>query len=490
MEEKSLKSKALSGAIWRTLENACTHMVSTIVSIVLARILVPDDYAVVGVVAIVFSFCNLFLSNGLSSALVQRKANDDHEYSSVLTVNLAISAVLYGTIFIAAPSLSNLYKIPELSGILKAMGITFFINSFKAIPSAKINIEMDYKKYFWSSLLGTVISAVVGVMLALNGAGAWALLAQQITDLSVDTIVLYLVTKTKLSFYFSLNKIKPLFSFGWKLFAINVLGVVYSQINPSVIGLKFTNADLAYYNKGQNYPQLILNAAGGSVDSVLFPSINQVRDDTNKTLSIFRTIIKAEMFVVFPAMLGLFAVSENLIELLLTEKWLPIVPYLKIFCISYMLDMIANSHMNIAKSYGKTDWLLILEVVRKGASILITLFFVATAKSPIWLAVSLLVGSFISCIVEILPSVYLINYSIMLQIKDAVQNLMPSIIMCAVVSLIGTMNMNIYCILILQVLSGAIIYYGINLLFKNPALQYFLKLLKTKLGRDVKFPKT
>ena len=479
MNSNNLKNKAFSGMIWKFMERICAQVVSLIVSIVLARILMPDDYSIVSIVTIFFTFCNVFISGGLNTALIQKKAADVEDYSTVLHTSMFVALILYMVLFFLAPSIANLYSKQILIPVIRIMSLTFFINAFKSVLSAYTSSNLQFKKFFFSTIVGTIISAFVGIYMAINGYGAWALVAQQMTNSLLDTLILYLTTKYRIIFKVSFKKLKSLFSYGWKIFVSSIISVIYDQINPLIVGVKYTSKDLAYYSKGQSYPGLINSTISDTLQSVLFPIMSKVQDNKEMVLSVTRKYIKVASYVIFPMMIGLFSVSDIFVEVVLTEKWLPIVPYIQIFCFSYMLNIIQVGNLQAIKAIGRSDITLILEIVKKSFYLIIIILFVILSKNPIVLALSSIVCTVFATVVNTYPNRKLLGYKYKYQLNDLLPNLIISIIMGIVVYLIKYIQISKVLILILQVFIGIIVYILLSKFTKNENLYYLIDYVRS-----------
>lgn len=479
MNSNNLKNKTFSGMIWKFMERICAQVVSLIVSIVLARILMPDDYSIVSIVTIFFTFCNVFISGGLNTALIQKKDADVEDYSTVLHTSMFVALILYMVMFFLAPSIANLYSKQILIPVIRIMSLTFFINAFKSVLSAYTSSNLQFKKFFFSTIVGTIISAFVGIYMAINGYGAWALVAQQMTNSLLDTLILYLTTKYRIIFKVSFKKLKSLFSYGWKIFVSSIISVIYDQINPLIVGVKYTSKDLAYYSKGQSYPGLINSTISDTLQSVLFPIMSKVQDNKEMVLSVTRKYIKVASYVIFPMMIGLFSVSDIFVEVVLTEKWLPIVPYIQIFCFSYMLNIIQVGNLQAIKAIGRSDITLILEIVKKGFYFIIIILFVILSKNPIVLALSSIVCTVFATVVNTYPNRKLLGYKYKYQLNDLLPNLIISIIMGIVVYLIKYIQISKVLILILQVFIGIIVYILLSKFTKNENLYYLIDYVRS-----------
>ena len=299
-----LKSKTISGLSWKFAERICAQGVSTIVAIILARSLMPSDDAVVSIVTIFFTFANVFISGGFSSALIQKKDTDWLDYSSVLHISFLMALILYAIMFFIAPLIAKIYDINLLVPIIRVMGLTFFINAIKSVVCAYISHHMQFKKFFFATIVGTIISAVVGIWMAKAGFGAWALVAQQMINSFIDTVILFITTKFRIVFKVSMPKIKVLFRFGWKVFASNLIHIIYVESKPLIIGVKFEVNDLSYYTKGDNFPKMIYSSVVETLAGVMFPAMSKVQDDKVALLHFLRKFIQLTSDIIFPLLLG------------------------------------------------------------------------------------------------------------------------------------------------------------------------------------------
>ncbi len=486
MEEKNYKNATISSMFWKLGERVSAQLVSTIVSIILARILVPDDYGVVGIIGIFFAFANVFISGGFNAALIQKKDADIEDYSSVLFISLTTSTIVYLVLFFCAPYIADLYNKEILVLIIRVMGITLFINAFKSIISAYISSRMQFKKYFLATIVGTVASAVVGIYMALNGYGPWALVGQQMTNAIIDTAVLYFTTRIKFVFRFSKVKAKGLFRYGWKILVASGISVLYDEINPLIIGIKFSTANLAYYSKGKSFPGLINASLSDTLASVLFPVMSKFQDDKVALLNYTRNYMKVSSFIIFPTMIGFLAVAENFVIVLLTEKWLPATIYIQIFCVVYSFNMIQTGNLQVIRALGRSDIILKLEIIKKSLYFIVILAFVLFTNNPIYLGIACIINTFIATIVNTAPNRKLLDYKYSMQISDLIVNFTISLIMGAVVFLMGYLKINIYILFVLQILTGVALYVLLNVVTRNPSMMYFISSVKgfiSKKGR-------
>lgn len=475
MGSRSIKERAFSSAIWKFAERLIAKIVTLVVSIVLARILSPDDYSVVAIISIFFAFASIFISGGFNTALIQKKDADIVDYSSVLLVSLLVSIVAYTALFFLSPLISSLYSKPELIPMIRVMGLILPVSAFKSVICAYISVRLDFKKFFVATIGGTFTSAIVGITIAVKGGGAWALVAQEMTNTFIDTVLLYLITKIHFTRSISIDRIKVLFKYGWKIFVSSFIGTLYTETNPLIIGLRFNTVDLSFYTKGRSFPGLVSTTTTETLAAVLFPVLSKVQDDEEALLRYTRTYIRLASFVAFPLMLGLFAVSDNFINVVLTEKWLPAAPFVRVFCIAFMFDMIHVGNCETIKAMGRSDIYLKMEITKKTLYFATICFFVFMSDSAIMLACSFIVCTAIAIVVNSIPNKRLIGYSYKMQAIDLLPNLLISTLMCAIVMLVNRFDINAASKLIIQVLVGASSYILLNCLFKNPTYLYAKK---------------
>ncbi len=485
MEESNIiKNKAFTGVIWKAMERMCAQVVSLIVSIVLARILSPDDYSVVSIVTIFLAFCNVFISSGFNTALIQKKDANIIDYSSVLYVSIGSAIILYILMYFTAPLIANLYHKEILVAIIRVMSLTFFINAFKSILCAYISNTLQFKKFFLSTIIGTVISAIIGIYMASNGFGPWALVAQQMSNSIIDTLILYFTTKMHFVLKLSFKRLKSLFSYGWKMLTASIISTVYEEIKPLIVGVKFSTIDLAYYNKGKSFPSVINSSISDTISAVLFPVISKFQDDKEMVLHVTRKFMGIASYMIFPVMIGFFVVSDSFVEIVLTSKWMFAVKYIKIFCISYMFNIFQNGNLQAIRAIGRSDIFLKLEILKKSLYLVVIVLFIAFSKSPYVLAFSEIVCTIIATLINSRPNIKLIGYKYSYQIADILSNLLMAIIMGVVVYLIQFIISNKIICLLVQIIVGVLTYLFISILTKNKNFLYLIDLVKEKIGSE------
>lgn len=451
------KYSVVSNLFWRFAERCGAQGVSFVVSIVLARILLPEDYGTVAILTVFTTILNVFVDSGLGNALIQKKDADDLDFSSVFYFNIVWCFMLYGMLFLSAPYIAGFYNNTELIQMVRVAGLTIVISGVKNVQQAYISRTMQFKKFFFATLGGTLGSAIIGIMLAYKGYGAWALIIQNLFNSTVDTIILWITVNWRPRFLFSLSRLKELFSFGWKLLASALLDTVYNNIRPLIIGKMYSSSDLAYYNKGQSWPVLVVQNINSSIDSVLLPVMSAEQDQASRVKVMTRRAIKTSSYIMWPMMIGLMAVSVPLVRLVLTEKWLPSVPYMCIFCFVYAFWPIHTANLNAVKAMGRSDLFLKLEIQKKVlgmAALLISMPFGVLAMT-----IASAITTPISAFINASPNKKLLNYSYKEQLADMLPSFLLSVLMGGCVWLIGFLQLADLVILVLQVAVGIIIYY-------------------------------
>ena len=341
---------------------------------------------------------------------------------------------------------------------------------------------MIYKKFFISTLFGTIISAVVGIYMATKGYGAWALVGQYLTNCVIDTIVLCIVIDWKPKLYFSLERFKKLFSFGWKIMVSGFIGTLFGQLKGMVIGKKYTSADLAYYNKADQIPSLINNNVGLTVESVFFPTLSQLQDDKEEVKKAVRKMLRMSCYVLSARLLGVAAVAKPLIIILLTEKWLPCVPFIQVFCVQYSFSILGGVNLQALKGIGKSDVILKLEFIKK--PLFLAMIIITMMISPFAMAVGGLIYDIIASLINTVPNKKYLNYSLKEQLADIIPNLLMSGSMFGIVYLISFININVYLMLVIQVLTGAIYFVLLSKIIKNDSFNEIISFIKEKVGRN------
>ena len=476
------KAKVLSGLIWKFAERILAQVVTFVVSIVLGRLLSPDDYGLIAVVTIFITFANCIVTNGFGSSLIQKKDSDNLDFSTVLYFQFAFSLALYGILFIAAPLIAKFFGegYDLLVPVLRVLGIRIPLTAINNVQQAYVGKKMIFRKFFLSTIGGTVISAVVGIWMAYEGYGVWALVGQYLTNTFISTVILAFTIKWKPELNFSWARLKILFSYGWKLLVGGIINETYVELRKIAIGKLYTSADLAYFDRGMQIPNIIVTNINSSISNVLFPAISNAQNNMADVKAIMRRSIRTSSYIMCPLMFGLAVVAEPLISFLLTDKWLPCVPYLQIYCISYCFEPIQTANLQAIKAVGRSDIFLKLEIIKKVAYAVILLAVMFHSVDAI--AYSLLLNTLIAVFVNTTPNKKLLGYSFKELIADMAPGIILSAVMSGVVYLEGMLlPFSALPRMIIQAATGGIIYLVLSVVFKVESFSYLLNTVKEML---------
>ena len=478
------KQTVFSNMIWKFLERSGAQLVSFVVAIVLARILTPEDYGTIALIAVFINIMNVFVDSGLGTALVQKKDADNIDFSTVFYTNVLFCLLLYGLMFILSPYIARFYNREELTSVIRVLSITIIISGVKNIQHAYVSKTLQFRKFFFATLIGTLIAAIVGIWMAYHGFGVWALVAQQLTNLSIDTFFLWITVKWHPDFVFSFQRLKQLFSYGWKLLLSALIDTVYNNLRQLIIGKKYSTEDLAFYNKGDLFPRTIVGNINSAIDSVLLPAMAIEQDDKERIKQITRRAIKTSTYCIAPLMMGLAACSPTIISIILTDKWLPCVPFLIIFCITYMFYPIHTANLNAIKALGRSDLFLKLEIIKKivGLTVLLSTMWFGVMV----MAYSLLLTSVCSQIINTWPNKKLFNYGYLEQLKDILPGIALAVVMGGVVYIFNYLTIANWIKLIIQIPVGIIFFVLGSMIFKLESFEYIKDILKGKLQRGKK----
>lgn len=487
-ENGSLKAKTLSGVIWKFGERVSAQAVNFIVSIILARLLLPEDYGLIALVTVFITICNKIVVSGFATSLIQKKDADNLDFSTVFYFSLAVAAVLYAGLFFAAPFIAEFYSAesaPELFiQVIRVMGLNLFIIAVNSVQQAYVSRTMQFRKFFFSTIIGTVVSAVAGIALAYMGKGVWALVAQNMILAVVNGIVLWFMVKWRPQLKFSFKRLKVLYSYGWKIFVASLIKILYTDLRSLVIGKVYTAADLAFYNKAQSFPQLIDTNVEGTIDSVLFPAISKKQSNVDDMRAMLRRAIKTTSYILMPLLAGLSAVAKPFVIILLTDKWAESIPLMQILAFSFVFAPVELENLQAIKAIGRSDIALKVEIIKKVVGVIILIISIPFGVTAI--AVGMVISTTLSAIINAIPNKKLLGYTFKMQLKDILPSLLLSLVMFGAVYPISLLNINVWLMLIIQVVAGAVIYIALSAIFKVESFKYILGLLKGFLKRGKK----
>ncbi len=474
-------NRVFSNLLWRFGERIGAKLISIVVQLILARLLAPEVYGTVAIVLVITDILQVFIESGFGTALIQKKDADDLDFSSVFFFNLAACVVLYLLLVAFAPVIAGIYRKPELTQIIRVIGLILIIAAVRNVQQAYVSRNMLFKRFFFATLGGTLTAAVVGIWMAKRGFGVWAYVTQYLLNNLVGTLILWFTVRWRPKAQFSPERLKGLFSYGWKLLASSVLSTVSDKLRPLIIGYRFTGADLAFYNEGILFPNLIVENVNASIDSVLLPALSEQQDSAENVKLMTSRAVQVSSYIMWPLMMGLLACAGPLVQFALGDAWLPCIPFVRIFCLYYALFPVHTANLNAIKAMGRSDIFLKLEIIKRVLDLVIvaiTLFLGVRA-----MAYGLLAEGVICLLINSRPNRTLCRYSFSQQLRDIFPSFLLSAGMGAAVWLLTFLPLGSLPTLVLQVLLGAALYLGLSALLKLKPYIYVLTMAKKMLRR-------
>ncbi|RUL55171.1 lipopolysaccharide biosynthesis protein [Lysinibacillus antri] len=476
MGSEITKIKVITSLIWKLLERIGVQGIQFLVTILLARLILPEEFGLFVLVSIFIILANVFIQSGFNIALIQKKNADELDFSSVFFLNIFVASICYIIFYLTSPYIATFFEQPQATTILRILSITLFFGAINSIQNAIIARNMQFKKLFISSISAVVISGIVGLAMAYAKLGIWALVAQQLTQQLVVTVNLLITVNWRPKFLFSFNRIKSLFSFGWKLLVSALIDTLNNNIRNLIIGKMFSPASLAFYNRGEQFPSIIISNINSSIQSVLFPVLATEQDDRKRVKEIVRRSIVTSSFIIFPMMIGLGIVAEPVVQILLTDTWLPAVPFLQIFCAVYALWPIQTTNLQAINAIGRSDIFLRIEVIKKIIGLLVLVISIPFGIYGI--ALGIVCNGIIATFINSYPNIKLLNYSLFEQLRDVLPSFFISVIMGIVVFSIQFLNLMPLILLLIQILVGIVVYICLAILFKLECFSYLLSVVK------------
>ena len=441
MSNSSLKTKVAKGAIWTLMEKMSTQAVQFVVGMVLARLLTPNDYGTVALTGIFFAVAGVLVDGGFGGALIQKKDADDLDYNSVFYLNVTLALVAYAAIFFAAPWIARFYKTSELVAIVRVSSIMFIFNAVNAIQNAELTKKMLFHLSFRISLITTFTSAICGVTLAFMGYGVWALIWSSLITGFVGVIARWLIIAWRPRLMFSWKRLKPLFSYGWKMAISGLLDTFFKNLNGLVIGRLYSRADLAYVNKGNALPNMAMGEIDATIGRVSFPALVQFQSDKMRLRDAMRRMMMCSTFLVLPFMVLVAACAHSELRLLYGSQWTSAAPYMMLACFTFALHPFHTINLRGILALGRSDIFLKLEIVKKALVLAVVIGASRLGVFP-WMAISAFALGPLSVIINSWPNRKLLDYPLRMQLMDV----LATILICGVegavvvgINLVGNM---------------------------------------------------
>lgn len=471
MEGKhSDRNRIFGGMVWKLGESLSSQVVSFIVSIILARILSPAEYGVIAMLNIFIVIANVFVVSGFNTSLIQKKDADELDFSTIYYCTLGMSIIMYVIIFLTAPLLAVYYKMPEITLLARVFAISLIIQSYQTIQQAYVARHLQFKLNFKATLVGTILSGIIGILMAYSGFGVWALVAQHIASIVINTIVLRYLVEWRPQFIFSWERAKSLMNYGSKIMGSTLVNTLYKESRQLLIGLYYTPADLALYNRGLHMPHLVTNNIDSTIRSVLFPAMSNHSDDLPRVKNMLRRAIMNTSYITYFFLTLLAVSSKPLVHILLTEKWIDCVPYMQIMCVSLMLNTVGVTNLQALKAIGKSDEVLKLELFKKPVFLLVIL-----ASLPFGVMAVVCTSPFNSLYAlwtNMRPTKKYLNYSHREQIKDLLPGILMAFGMFIITWPITFLPLNDFIIIGIQLVLAFISYIILSIIFRIEAFYY------------------
>lgn len=486
-ERKYYRDKIFFSLLWKYFERTGNQLVQFVVQIILARLLLPKDFGVIALLMVFINLAQVFVQSGFNTALIQAKNPDDRDFSSVFYLSLGVAIILYLVLFISAPAISEFYNMPNLTKILRVLSLILFFGAVNSIQNAVISREFKFKQLFYSSFGAIMISGTIGVYLAYEGYGTWALVWQYLSNALFLCLIMWITVKWRPKLLFSLERLSKLFSFGWKLLVSALLETGYREMQSLVIGKMFSASDLGFYNRGRMFPQVVVGNIDGSIQSIMLPALSQVQDDLRRIKEMMRRAITISTFIIAPLMAGMIATAEPIVRIVLTDKWLPSVPFMQICCISFIFYPIHTANLTAISAVGRSDIFLKLEIYKKLLGIAVLVGTIFLFRSVIAIAWSAVLSGIISTFINAYPNKKLIGYTYSEQMKDLTPSFLISAIMGVCVYFLGFWNAPPYVLLPMQIFFGFGLYVLLAKVIKIESMTYITGLLYKRLINRKKF---
>lgn len=460
-----------------------TQGVLFVISLVLARILSPSEYGTLAMLLVFINLADILVTNGLSEALVQRQGVERRDYSTIFICGVALSTGLYIIIFLTAPAIGSFYGNEAMVLPLRILALRLPFSSLNAIQKAYISKNFLFRKQFVASFVGSATSGVVAIYLALCGAGLYALVAQQFLNIVLTSVLLAILCKWLPGLSFSLSSCRKVLPLGIQLASANFVNSLYTEGRSLVIGKFYSSADLAFYNRGAQFPSLIIGNINAPIANVMLPAMSSVNADRRRLRDVTRKSMQLASFIVFPAMGILAACADTLVHVLLTDKWAECVPYLQLMCVFYLFQPLQTMNWQALKAAGEGALCLKLEMGKKAIGF--ALLFAAIPFGVSAIAIAGVISGFISMLMNMAPNAKSISYTIPEQLKDMAKPFLATASLCIAVAATGLLPLNGVFVLVLQILIGLGVYLVTSGLMHTEGYEYIIGELRARMaGRN------
>lgn len=472
------RNNVVKSLFWKLLERTGIQLCSFAVLIVLARLLTPTEYGTIAIVNILLSVATALIQGGMNTALIQKKEIDKLDINTVFYASAAVFALFYIVLYSTSGFFASFFKQPILEEIIPVIALTLIVGAVNSIQLALLSRQMKFKQIFYCSLIPTIISGIVGIILAYFGWGVWALVAQQVTVHLTQMFCMFIVTRWFPSLQFSFKRLKEIWGFSLNIMLSNLFTSIFLEIRSLVIGKFYTAAELSYFEKGRYFPKIIMTNINSSILSVMFPVFSSMQDDIGKMKQSLRRCVKVSSYLAFPAMTLLAVAAEPIIVFLLTEKWIEAAPFMQVFALTYMIMPLHQSNIEVIKALGKGGIILKLDILRKVVEL--ATLIIALRYGPLAIAIGAFIASVISIFINLSPNRKLIGYSYSEQFKDILPTTLITLVTGIAVYPIHYLELTPFITILIIFTLGAIVYILQSKIFKIDSFEYAVKLISNR----------
>ena len=430
--EKNIKTNAIIGLAWTGGERIFSLGFQFIIGIIIARQLFPEDYGIMGMLSIFLAVSQTFLDSGFGSSLIQKKDRTSVDYSTVFWFNQLVAVIIYTLLFICSPIIASFYNMPILTDVARVVFLSIIINGLTIVQTAKLTIDLEFKLQAIATIVSVLISSAVGIVMAYNGFGVWALVFQTLSSATIRLAILWIYSNWMPRLEFSCTSFRKLFSFGSKILCSGLINTIYQNMYTLVIGKIFSPADVGYYNRGEQFAQIPVNTFTQVLVKVNYPILSELQDNNSQLVSAYKHLLRTPLFILYPLLFGLAAIAEPLISLLLGEKWLPCVPLLKVLLLGYMWSPLTHINLNLLYVKGRSDIVLKLELIKKPIAFI--LLIVCIPLGVLWMCVGRAIYFFIAFGINCFYTKKIMNYGMIQQLSELIPIIVNSSIMYIVIA--------------------------------------------------------
>ena len=475
---ENLKKETAKGVVWSGIERFASGGILFLANIFLARILSPDDFGLLAVVAVFVQISQTLIDSGFSNALIQKKDRSQEDYSTVFIFNLAISIGFYLILYLCAPLVAHFFNSEKLTSLTRVIGLSLIVGALISVHKTRLTIELRFKIQSLITLMASAVSAVTAILMAYKGFGVWSLVVLSLMNISLQVILIYAFIRWRPSLMFSIRSFKKLFSYSSKLLGASLIHLLYKNIYPIVIGKRFTPLQLGYFNRADTLAMYVPSTVGQVFSRVAFPIFSRVQDNNERLRNAYSKYIFYASLIIFPIMVGMIVLAKPLTILILKDKWLPMVPMLQILCIDWMFDHLNMINLNVLYVKGRSDIAFRNEIIKK------TLAFIIFFISLYWGIIGVCWGRVLYGIIAIYINSYytkkLIGLGLYQQIKDIQKPLLYAWLMGVAVWLSNSLNCELEYSIIMSILVGIISYVGIIYMMDRKDFDEIRSIFKSK----------